>query len=55
MTAPNLERPTSRTPVTETVAPRPRKALNPMVKFALAQAPLIMKYEAKDEGPGDEL
>jgi intracellular septation protein len=23
--------------------------------FALAQAPLIMKYEAKDEGPGDEL
>src|SRR6202050_4016400 len=22
--------------------------------FALAQAPLIMKYEAKDEGPGDE-
>jgi intracellular septation protein len=23
--------------------------------FALAQAPLIMKYESKDEGPGDEL
>ncbi len=23
--------------------------------FALAQAPLIMKYETKDEGPGDEL
>ena len=23
--------------------------------FALSQAPLIMKYEAKDEGPGDEL
>jgi intracellular septation protein len=23
--------------------------------FALAQAPVIMKYEAKDEGPGDEL
>ena len=23
--------------------------------FALSQAPLIMKYETKDEGPGDEL
>ena len=23
--------------------------------FALAQAPLMMKYESKDEGPGDEL
>jgi len=23
--------------------------------FAVAQAPLIMKYEAKDEGPGDDL
>jgi len=23
--------------------------------FAVSQAPLIMKYEAKDEGPGDEL
>ena len=120
MTAPNLERPTREKPMTETVAPPPRKALNPMVKFALelgplalffivysrvgifaatgilmasvlvtlavsyamlrripimplvtavivlifgsltllfalAQAPLIMKYETKDEGPGDEL
>src|SRR5580693_8486052 len=37
MTAPMI-----RTPVTETVAPSPRKALNPMVKFTLELGPLAL-------------
>jgi intracellular septation protein len=36
--------PTTRTPVTETVAPNPRKALNPMVKFALELGPLALFF-----------
>jgi intracellular septation protein len=36
--------PTSRTPVTETVTPRPRKTLNPIVKFALELGPLALFF-----------
>jgi intracellular septation protein len=44
MTAPNIERPMSGTPVTETVAPPRRKALNPMLKFALELGPLALFF-----------
>ena len=43
MTAPNIERPMSETPVIET-APSPRKALNPMLKFALELGPLALFF-----------
>ena len=46
MTAPNLERPMRETPVTETAAPAPRKALNPMGKFALELGPLAFFFIA---------
>ena len=36
--------PTSETPVTQTVAPIPRKTLNPMVKFALELGPLALFF-----------
>jgi intracellular septation protein len=36
--------PTSRTPVTETVAPNPRKTLNPIVKFILELGPLALFF-----------
>jgi intracellular septation protein len=44
MTAPNMERSMSETPVTETVAPQRRKALNPMLKFALELGPLALFF-----------
>jgi intracellular septation protein len=44
MTAPNMERPMSGTPVTQTVTPPARKALNPMVKFALELGPLALFF-----------
>jgi intracellular septation protein len=44
MTAPNLERSMSETPVTQTVAQPPRKALNPMLKFALELGPLALFF-----------
>jgi len=44
MTAPNIERPMSGTPVTETVAPPRRRALNPMLKFALELGPLALFF-----------
>ncbi len=43
MTAPNVERPMSETPVTQAVTP-PRKALNPMLKFALELGPLALFF-----------
>ena len=46
MTAPDLERQMSETPVTQTVAPTPRKALNPMLKFALELGPLALFFIA---------
>ena len=46
MTAPNIERPISQTPVTEAVAPPRRKALNPMLKFALELGPLALFFIA---------
>ena len=36
--------PTSRTPFTETAAPPQRKALNPIVKFALELGPLALFF-----------
>ena len=45
MTAPDMERPMSETPVIETAAP-PRKALNPMLKFALELGPLALFFIA---------
>jgi intracellular septation protein len=36
--------PTDRTPLTEAAAPPPRKALNPMVKFALELGPLALFF-----------
>jgi intracellular septation protein len=44
MTAPNLERPMSERPVTETLAPSPRKTLNPIVKFILELGPLALFF-----------
>jgi intracellular septation protein len=44
MTAPNLERSMSETPVTQTTARSPRKALNPMLKFALELGPLALFF-----------
>jgi intracellular septation protein len=44
MTAPNLERPMSERPVTEAVAPGPRKTLNPIVKFILELGPLALFF-----------
>ena len=44
MTAPNMERPMREAPVTQTVAPTPRKALNPMLKFALELGPLALFF-----------
>src|SRR6201996_8990458 len=44
MTAPDLERPMRETPVTQTVARPPRKALNPYVKFALELGPLALFF-----------
>jgi len=44
MTAPNMERSMSETPVTETVAQPRRKALNPIVKFALELGPLALFF-----------
>ena len=46
MTAPNIERPMHETPVIETVASTPRKALNPMLKFALELGPLALFFIA---------
>jgi len=45
MTAPDIERPMNETPGTQTVAP-PRKALNPMLKFALELGPLALFFIA---------
>jgi intracellular septation protein len=44
MTAPDMERSMSETPVTETVAQPRRKALNPMLKFALELGPLALFF-----------
>ena len=44
MTAPDIERTMSETPVTPTVAPPPRKALNPIVKFLLELGPLALFF-----------
>jgi len=44
MTAPNMERSMSETPVTQTVAQPRRKALNPIVKFALELGPLALFF-----------
>src|SRR5277367_3366473 len=44
MTAPDMERPMSETPVTQTAAPSPRKALNPYLKFALELGPLALFF-----------
>jgi intracellular septation protein len=44
MTAPDIERPMSETPVTPTVAPPPRKALNPIIKFILELGPLALFF-----------
>jgi intracellular septation protein len=44
MTAPNMERSMSETPVTETAARPPRKALNPMLKFTLELGPLALFF-----------
>jgi intracellular septation protein len=44
MTAPDMERSMSETPVTETVAQPRRKALNPIVKFALELGPLALFF-----------
>jgi intracellular septation protein len=44
MTAPNMERQMSETPVTQTAAPSPRKALNPIVKFILELGPLALFF-----------
>src|SRR3984957_13526325 len=44
MTAPDIERSMSETPVTPTVAPRTRKALNPIVKFILELGPLALFF-----------
>jgi intracellular septation protein len=46
MTAPTSETPTSETHVTQTVAAPPRKALNPMLKFALELGPLALFFIA---------
>ena len=44
MTAPDIERTMSETPVTPTVAPPRRKALNPIVKFLLELGPLALFF-----------
>jgi intracellular septation protein len=44
MTAPDIERPMRETPVTPTVAPPRRKALNPIVKFVLELGPLALFF-----------
>jgi intracellular septation protein len=44
MTAPDIDRPMREAPVTETVAPPPRKTLNPMLKFALELGPLALFF-----------
>ena len=44
MTAPNIESPMSETPMTETVASPHRKALNPILKFALELGPLALFF-----------
>jgi intracellular septation protein len=44
MTAPTSETPASETPVTQTAAQPPRKALNPMLKFALELGPLALFF-----------
>jgi intracellular septation protein len=44
MTAPTSETTASETPVTQTVARPPRKALNPMLKFALELGPLALFF-----------
>jgi intracellular septation protein len=44
MTAPTSETSASETPVTQTVAQPPRKALNPMLKFALELGPLALFF-----------
>jgi intracellular septation protein len=44
MTAPDMERSMSETPVTQTVPPPRRKALNPMLKFALELGPLALFF-----------
>src|ERR1700693_1968556 len=44
MTAPDLERPMGETSVTQSVAPPRRKALNPMLKFALELGPLALFF-----------
>jgi intracellular septation protein len=44
MTAPTTESPASETPVTQTAAPPRRKALNPMLKFALELGPLALFF-----------
>ncbi len=44
MTAPDIERTMSETPVTPTVAPPRRKALNPMLKFILELGPLALFF-----------
>jgi intracellular septation protein len=44
MTAPDMERSVSETHVTETVAQPRRKALNPMLKFALELGPLALFF-----------
>jgi intracellular septation protein len=46
MTAPTSETPASEPPVTQTVAAPPRKALNPMLKFALELGPLALFFIA---------
>ena len=44
MTAPTSETTASETPVTPTVARPPRKALNPILKFALELGPLVVFF-----------
>ena len=46
MTAPTSETSASETPVTQTAARPPRKALNPMLKFALELGPLALFFIA---------
>ena len=46
MTAPDMERSMSETQGTPTLAPAPRKTLNPMLKFALELGPLALFFIA---------